>query len=107
MDQEIRSLFNRAKKNVVELEKKRGITQQRHVFDSLSKNFYSILKSIPSKSPEIYLQVCPMAFNEVDSGYWLSKSNIIRNPYMGLHHPRYHSGMLECGETLDSINQSK
>jgi hypothetical protein len=46
-----------------------------------------------------------MAFNDIDSGYWLSKSNSIRNPYMGLHHPRYHSGMLNCGETLDSIKQ--
>lgn len=106
-EQEIKNLFIRAKRNVTELEKQHTISQQRHAFDSLSKNFYSILKSLPEKSPAIYLQVCPMAFNEVDSGYWLSKTNNIRNPYMGLHHPYYHGGMLECGETLDSINQSK
>jgi len=95
------------KKNATGLANENVITKQRQEFDQLSKTIYSILKSNPENSPKAYLQVCPMAFNDVDSGFWISKNNTIRNPYMGLHHPRYHSGMLGCGDNVDSINQTK
>jgi hypothetical protein len=52
----------------------------------------------------IYLQECPMAFNDTDPGLWLSKTSDIRNPYLGVQHPKYKSGMLECGETKDSLD---
>jgi hypothetical protein len=45
-----------------------------------------------------------MAFNDTETAQWLSKTEDIRNPYLGLHHPKYKSGMLECGEVKDSID---
>jgi hypothetical protein len=44
-----------------------------------------------------------MAFNDNEAAIWLSKTPQIRNPYLGLHHPRYKSGMIDCGETKDSL----
>jgi len=45
-----------------------------------------------------------MAFNDSEAGVWVSKEEAIRNPYLGLHHPYYKSGMVECGETKDVVN---
>jgi hypothetical protein len=101
----VKDIFGQVKNATLRIEQFKNITRQRQEFDSLSRKIYQLLKSSSQNSPQVFLHVCPMAFNDIDSGYWLSKSNSIRNPYMGLHHPRYHSGMLNCGETLDSIKQ--
>ena len=45
-----------------------------------------------------------MAFNDNEEGLWLSKTSKIRNPYLGLHHPKYKGGMISCGETKDTLN---
>jgi hypothetical protein len=48
-----------------------------------------------------------MAFNDSIPGDWLSETESIRNPYMGLHHPRYGDAMIECGSTKSTIDFSK
>ena len=48
-----------------------------------------------------------MAFNDTEPGLWLSKTEAIRNPYLGLHHPKYGKAMLVCGEVKDEIQFSK
>ncbi len=45
-----------------------------------------------------------MAFNDTESGIWMSAQSDIRNPYLGTKHQKYKSGMLHCGETKDSLN---
>jgi hypothetical protein len=80
------------------------LTMKRQSFNTLSQNLYDLLRTIKYDGAKIYLQQCPMAFNDTEEGLWLSKSEKIRNPYLGLHHPKYKSGMISCGETKDTIN---
>lgn len=81
-----------------------SITEKRRSFHSFSQNFYDLLRTVQFDAGKVYLQECPMAFNDAEAGIWLSDRSAIRNPYLGLHHPKYKSGMLECGETKDSLN---
>lgn len=83
---------------------KNDITSKRRSFQSLSQNLYDFLRTVRFNSSGIYLQECPMAFNDTEAAAWLSKSVEIRNPYLGMHHPKYKSGMLECGSVKDSLN---
>jgi hypothetical protein len=62
------------------------------------------MRTIRYDGGKIYLQECPMAFNETEPGVWLSSTDSIQNPYLGLHHPKYKGGMLECGATKDTLN---
>lgn len=89
--------------NLDALLQKKDLTAKRQSFHSLSQNLYDLLRAIRYDGGTVYLQECPMAFYDTVTGIWLSKTAPIRNPYLGLYHPRYRSGMLECGETKDSI----
>ena len=80
------------------------ITAIRKALNSFSQNFYDLLRSVNYDGSKIFLQECPMAFNDAEPGLWLSNKADIRNPYLGLHHPKYKSGMLECGEIKDSLH---
>ena len=80
------------------------ITTKRHALNNLTDNMYNLLRTIRYDRSKIYLQECPMAFNDVEPGVWLSSSDSVRNPYLGLHHPKYKSGMLECGGPKDTLN---
>jgi hypothetical protein len=45
--------------------------------------------------------------NHESSAFWLSANSETknrRNPYLGLHDPKYGKAMLTCGTTRDSIN---
>jgi hypothetical protein len=79
-------------------------TTKKHALNNLSDNMYNLLRTIHYEGAKVYLQECPMAFNDTDPGVWLSRTDSVRNPYMGLHHPRYKSGMLECGGPKDTLN---
>ena len=68
---------------------------QRDHFTSLSKNMYSLIKVSKQETPTYY-QFCPMA-NKGKGANWLSKENIVKNPYYG-------SKMLGCGKTVETIN---
>ena len=81
-----------------------NLTTRRQSFHSFSQNLYDLLRTVKYDNRKVYLQECPMAFNDDQPGIWISNKTEIRNPYLGLHHPKYKSGMLECGETRDSIN---
>lgn len=80
------------------------ITEKRHAFNNLSDNLYNLMRTIRYDRSKIYLQECPMAFNDEEAAIWLSGTDSIKNPYLGLHHPKYKSGMLECGSTKDTMN---
>lgn len=81
-----------------------NLTEARHSFNSLSQNLYDLLRVIRYDASPIYLQECTMAFNDNEAAVWLSKTSAVRNPYMGLHHPRYGKSMVICGEPKDSLN---
>lgn len=81
-----------------------SLGQKRSALNNLSDNMYNLMRTIRFDGGKIYLQECPMAFNETEPGVWLSNTDSIRNPYLGLHHPKYKGGMLECGATKDTLN---
>lgn len=68
--------------------------QQRDYFDTLSKSIYELIKVSKQDTPT-YLQHCPMA-NDGKGGDWLSKENVVKNPYYG-------SMMLSCGKVTETI----
>lgn len=80
------------------------LTTKRRSFHALTQNVYDLLRTVKYDQSKLYLQQCPMAFNDTEEGLWLSKNEKIRNPYLGLHHPKYKSGMLACGEVKDTLN---
>jgi hypothetical protein len=80
------------------------LDKKRMAFHTLSQNMYDLMRTIRYDNATIYLQQCPMAFNDEETGIWLSKTEGIRNPYLGMHHPKYKGGMLECGETKEILN---
>jgi copper chaperone CopZ len=67
---------------------------QRDHFNTLSKNFYDLIKVSKQETPT-YLLHCPMA-NDGKGADWLSKENIVKNPYYG-------SMMLSCGKVVETI----
>lgn len=79
------------------------ITEMRHDFSMISENLYPFLKTIGYEGEKLYWQNCPMAFGDDKPANWLSNSAEINNPYLGKKDPVYKSGMLHCGENMDSI----
>ena len=67
---------------------------QRDHFDTLSKNIYDLIKVSKQETPTYY-QFCPMA-NNGKGANWLSKENVVKNPYYG-------SMMLSCGKVTETI----
>lgn len=95
-----------AKGDVQTIATEKGIRPQREAFNSLTDNFYQFLNTVKYDRQKLYLQQCPMAFDETKPGFWLSQKEEIRNPYMGLHHPTYGKGMISCGETKTELNNT-
>jgi hypothetical protein len=93
-----------AKKDLSGMVAAKDIIAKRHAFNSLSDNLFQFLNTVRYDRQKLYLQECPMAFNDEEPGHWLSASEAIRNPYLGLHHPRYKGAMIECGETKEIVN---
>ena len=84
-----------------------NLEEKRRGLNALTQNLYVFLKSVQYDEKKIYLQECPMAFNDTESGLWLSEVDSIRNPYLGLRHPKYGKGMLECGDNKSVIEYTK
>jgi hypothetical protein len=98
------SYVDAAKAELDNMKQAADITGKRRSLHSLTQNMYDLLRTIRYDGAKIYLQECPMAFNDEEPGDWLSQSDAVRNPYLGLHHPKYKSGMIECGSTKDTLN---
>ena len=94
---------NASEQKVKDITIAKELSEKRKAFNSLSQNMYDLLRTVQYDNSKIYLQECPMAFNDTEPGLWLSKTEDIRNPYLGLHHPKYGKAMLVCGETKDEI----
>lgn len=93
-----------AKKDLQAMAIGKSIIDKRRNLNSLTQHLYNFLSAVQYDQKKIYLNECPMAFNDTEPGDWLSESDSIRNPYMGLHHPRYGKSMIECGENKATVN---
>ncbi len=92
------------KSNIVSLLKQTDITEMRRDFSMATQMMYpAFFQSINYEGKKLYLQHCPMAFNDTEGADWLSSSDEIINPYLGKKHPKYKAGMLHCGEIKDSV----
>lgn len=85
-----------------------SLQEKRESFNMLSQQMFDLLRVIKYDSAKVYFQECPMALNNYETAaFWLSKAggdDQRRNPYLGLHDPRYGKGMLKCGSTKDSVS---
>ena len=79
------------------------LTARRRAFSKLGEHMLVMLNQTGYHASTVYVQQCPMAFNDTETASWLSDASEIVNPYLGKKHPKYSSGMLHCGELLDSI----
>lgn len=95
-----------AQKNIDIIAGNTTLEKKRLAFNALSQNLYDLMRTIQYDNATIYVQQCPMAFNDTETGTWLSKTEGIRNPYLGKYHPKYKAGMLECGETKETLNST-
>jgi hypothetical protein len=93
-----------AKKDLQAMIMNKSITDKRHDLNSLTQHLYSFLDKVQYDEKKIYFNECPMAFNDTIPGHWLSEVDSIRNPYLGLHHPKYGKAMIECGSTISTID---
>jgi len=99
-----KSSVDNVKNDIQTLLQQNEMEAKRRNFQSLSNNLYDFLRVVQYDAEKVYLQECPMAFNDDETAQWLSDKPQIRNPYLGLYHPKYGKGMLVCGETKDSLN---
>lgn len=79
------------------------LTARRRVFSQLGGYLLSLLNQTGYAASTVYVQECPMAFNDTETASWLSDASEIVNPYLGKKHPKYSAGMLHCGDLKDSI----
>lgn len=93
-----------ARKDLQAMTTNKDITSKRHDLNALTGHLYSFLEQVKFDANKVYLQQCPMAFNDTVAAAWLSETDSIRNPYLGLHHPKYGKAMLECGSTISTID---
>ncbi len=69
--------------------------EQRKIFSTLSDDVYSLVKSTDANDETLYLQYCPMAFNNTGAS-WLSAEKEVLNPYFG-------DKMLKCGSVKEEL----
>ena len=70
------------------------IKEQRIHFKNVSKHLIIAVKTF-GVNEKVYSQFCPMADNN-KGAYWLSKTEIVINPYFG-------GAMLTCGSVKESF----
>jgi len=87
-----------------------SLYERREDLNSLSQQMFDLLRIVKYDAAKIYYHECPMALNNYESSaFWLSTNGETekrRNPYLGLHDPKYGKAMLTCGMTRDSISFS-
>jgi hypothetical protein len=95
------------KTEIVGLKADEELLEKRESLNMLSQQIFDLLRIVKYDAAKVYYQECPMALNNYEaSGFWLSNEasdEMRRNPYLGLHDPKYSKGMLKCGSTRDSI----
>ena len=100
----VMSAINDLKSNAASILNQTDITEMRKDFSSLTDMMFpAFFTAIKYEGPTLYVQNCPMAFNDEIPANWISNTEEIINPYLGKNHPKYKAGMLHCGEVVDSV----
>lgn len=100
-----KSFVDNISANAATIAEEKNIRPQREAYQQLTDNLYQLLNTIQYNRQALYLQECPMAFDDTETAQWISEEPEIRNPYLGLYHPEYGKGMLKCGETKTVMNK--
>jgi hypothetical protein len=104
----VQSQWESIKAEIVGMQADTGIYERREDLNSLSQQMFDLLRIVKYDAAKVFYQECPMALNNYETAaFWLSTegdSKKRRNPYLGLHDPKYGRAMLTCGSTRDSIN---
>ena len=83
------------KSSAIAISNSLDIKEQRNHFKHLSTNLINAIE-VFGVNEKVYKQFCPMA-NSNKGGFWLSKEELILNPYFG-------EVMLKCGEVKQVID---
>jgi hypothetical protein len=78
--------------------------EKRASLNLLSDNLRLLLTIVKYDRSVVYWQECPMAFADDVPGNWMSKTEEVRNPYLGTKDPKYGDKMLDCGGTKAIID---
>jgi hypothetical protein len=92
-----------AKSNLASIIESPSLEKKRENLNMLSDNLRNLVLIVKYDKEIVFWQECPMAFNDEISGFWLSRNEEIRNPYLGTKHPKYKATMLACGETKGAV----
>jgi flagellar basal body-associated protein FliL len=107
----VQSQWEGIKAEIAGMQVDTSLKERREDLNSLSQQLYDLLRIVKYDAAKVYYQECPMALNNYESSaFWLSadgETKKRRNPYLGLHDPKYGRSMLTCGTTRDSINFAK
>lgn len=105
-----RSTWESIKADIHGMQLDTSLYERREDLNMLSDNMFNLLRIVKYDVAKVYYHECPMALNSNESSaFWLSSKGdrkSRRNPYLGLHDPKYGKSMLDCGTTRDSINFS-
>ncbi len=104
----VQSQWESIKAEIIGMQADTGLYAKRESLNMLSQEIFDLLRIVKYDAAKVYYQECPMALNNYESSaFWLSANSETknrRNPYLGLHDPKYGKAMLTCGATRDSIN---
>jgi Cu(I)/Ag(I) efflux system membrane fusion protein len=91
-------LLKPIKDNVNGIVSMKGIEMKRSHFSIVSNKLTEAIEKFGISSPTpMYLEYCPMAFDD-KGAFWISNQKEIRNPYFG-------DMMLKCGEVKKEFNR--
>lgn len=106
----VKSQWESIKSEIDGMKADTSLYERREDLNALSQQMFDLLRIVKYDVSKVYYQECPMALNNYESSaFWLSttgEEEARRNPYLGLHDPKYGKAMLKCGKTRDSINFS-
>lgn len=105
----VSQVFKQFTDSVANLKNVAGLQGKRESFSRISKSLFEFLDNVEYDYQVLYLQECPMAFYDTVSGYWLTNkgADSIRNPFLGLYHPRYSNSMIDCGGNFAILDHQK
>lgn len=104
----VQSQWESIKAEIIGMQADTALYEKKEDLNMLSQQLFDLLRIVKFDAAKVYYQECPMALNNYESSaFWLSTegdNKKRRNPYLGLHDPKYGKAMLGCGATRDSIN---
>ena len=104
----VQSQWEAIKAEISGMQADTSLYERREDLNMLSQQLFDLLRIVKYDAAKVFYQECPMALNNYESSaFWLSANSETksrRNPYLGLHDPKYGKAMLTCGQTRDSIN---